>query len=262
MTVTMKVGAKTPGPQDPGTNRTVVDQAKQDKSPRRRVLSPLVQESTPAIIARKLHDAIANGDFAPGSQLTESGLAADLGVSRGPLREAMQRLTAEGLLVSHRNRGLFVVSMEEDDIRDMYVARTAVERAAVQQVIAHREQEAVEALGGAVDAMRVFVDEPNGAGMAEADMAFHQTLVEYAGSQRLSRLHETILVETRMCLRAMRGTYSSGKDRIDEHQALVDAIAAGDAAAADALMIEHMADGLRRLLGNGEDAVNLQVARG
>ena len=65
-----------------------------------------------------------------------------------------------------------------------------------------------------------------------------------------------------MCLRAMRGTYSSGKDRIDEHQALVDAIAAGDAAAADALMIEHMADGLRRLLGNGEDAVNLQVARG
>ncbi|WP_439030051.1 GntR family transcriptional regulator [Gordonia terrae] len=262
MTVTMKVEDESAGPEDPGSARTVVRQGKQGASLRRRVLSPLVQESTPAIIARKLHDAIANGDFPPGSQLTESGLAADLGVSRGPLREAMQRLTAEGLLVSHRNRGLFVVSMDDDDIRDMYVARTAVERAAVQQVIRHREQEAVDSLGEAVDVMREFIDEPNGAGMAEADMAFHQTLVEYAGSQRLSRLHETILVETRMCLRAMRGTYSSGKDRIDEHQALVDAIAAGDAAAADALMIAHMADGLRRLVGDDENAADPQVARG
>ncbi|MBD0863485.1 GntR family transcriptional regulator [Gordonia sp. zg691] len=262
MTVTMKVDAETPGPDDPGASQTPVHQRKQGGSARRRVLTPLVQESTPAIIARKLHNAIANGDFPPGSQLTESGLAADLGVSRGPLREAMQRLTAEGLLVSHRNRGLFVVSMEDDDIRDMYVARTAVERAALQQVIAHREDDAVRALGEAVEAMREFIDEPNGAGMAEADMGFHQTLVDFAGSQRLSRLHETILVETRMCLRAMRGTYSSGKDRIAEHQMLVDAIAAGDAAAADALMIEHMADGLRRLIGDGAGAGNLQAVSG
>ncbi|MFW0787721.1 GntR family transcriptional regulator [Gordonia sp. CPCC 206044] len=219
---------------------------------RKRVLTPLVQESTPAIIARKLHDAIAGGDFPPGSQLTESGLAADLGVSRGPLREAMQRLTAEGLLVGHRNRGLFVVSMEADDIRDMYVARTAVERAAIEQVIARRSPSAVEELGTAVGRMREFIDDPNGAEMAEADMVFHQTLVEHAHSERLSRLHETILVETRMCLRAMRGTYSSGKERIDEHQALVDAVAAGDAPAADELMIEHMKDGLHRLVGTDE----------
>ncbi len=228
------------------------DRAQGNGSGRKRVLTPLVQESTPAIIARKLHDAIASGNFPPGSQLTESGLAADLGVSRGPLREAMQRLTAEGLLVSHRNRGLFVVSMDDDDIRDMYVARTAVERAAIEQVIARRSQAAVEDLGAAVERMRAFVDEPNGAEMAEADMQFHQTLVEHAHSQRLSRLHETILVETRMCLRAMRGTYSSGKERIEEHQALVDAIAGEDAATADRLMIEHMKDGLRRLVEDGE----------
>ncbi|GAB91163.1 GntR family transcriptional regulator [Gordonia rhizosphera] len=228
------------------------DRAQGNGPGRKRVLTPLVQESTPAIIARKLHDAIASGNFPPGSQLTESGLAADLGVSRGPLREAMQRLTAEGLLVSHRNRGLFVVSMDDDDIRDMYVARTAVERAAIEQVIARRSPAAVEELGAAVERMRAFVDDPNGAEMAEADMRFHQTLVEHAHSQRLSRLHETILVETRMCLRAMRGTYSSGKERIEEHQALVDAIADEDAATADRLMIEHMKDGLHRLVEDDE----------
>lgn len=223
---------------------------------RRRVLQPLVRESTPAIIARKLHDAIGNGEFAPGDQLTEAGLAADLGVSRGPLREAMQRLTAEGLLVSHRNRGLFVVSMDDDDIRDMSIARTAVERAATAQLIAEGGQEAVDALNDALRQMSRHVDEPNGADMAAADLRFHQTLVEHAHSKRLSRLHETIVVETRMCLRAMRGTYASGKERIDEHQALVDAVAAGDARHADALVIEHIADGLERLIGTGtrEDA--------
>ena len=245
--MTVAIGVASPG-SAPGGDGTSAHQRERRAGGRRRVLTPLVQESTPAIIARKLHNAIANGDFPPGAQLTESGLAADLGVSRGPLREAMQRLTAEGLLVSHRNRGLFVVSMDDDDIRDMYVARTAVERAAVEQVIAQRDPDAMSELAAAVDAMRAYVDEPNGAGMAEADMRFHQTLVELAGSQRLSRLHETILVETRMCLRAMRGTYASGKERIDEHQALVDAIAAGEAQAADELMKEHMADGLRRLV--------------
>lgn len=233
----------------------------QDKSQgRKRILTPLVQESTPAIIARKLHDAIASGNFPPGSQLTESGLAADLGVSRGPLREAMQRLTAEGLLVSHRNRGLFVVSMEEDDIRDMYVARTAIERTAIEQVIVSGDQAAIDDLNAAVSRMRGFIDDPNSAEMAEADMEFHQILVEHAHSQRLSRLHETILVETRMCLRAMRGTYSSGKERIDEHQALVDAIASGDATAADTLMIEHMKDGLHRLVGADESSGAVSTA--
>lgn len=60
-----------------------------------------------------------------------------------------------------------------------------------------------------------------------------------------------MIVETRICLRAMRGTYSSGKERIDEHQALVDAIAARDTATADSLMIAHMSDRLRRLIGDG-----------
>ncbi len=218
------------------------------RAARSRVLEPLVQESTPAIIARQLRAAIAGGDFAPGSQLTESGLAADLGVSRGPLREAMQRLTQEGLLVSYRNRGLFVITMDDDDIRDMYVARTAIERAALEQVILRSPDEAVDVLGVCVEEMERYADEPNGPQIADADMGFHHALVELAGSPRLSRLHETILVETRMCLGAMRGTYASSEERISEHRRLVEAIAARDIKAADEIMIDHMRDGLRRII--------------
>ena len=215
---------------------------------RSRVLEPLVQESTPAIIARQLRNAIASGDFPPGCQLTESGLAAELGVSRGPLREAMQRLTQEGLLVSHRNRGLFVITMDDDDIRDMYVARTAVERAALEQVILRTPDEAAGVLADRVADMERYADDPNGPQIADADMAFHHTLVELSGSPRLSRLHETILVETRMCLGAMRGTYVSAEERIDEHRRIVDAIEARDMKLADQCMISHMSDGLRRII--------------
>lgn len=215
---------------------------------RRRVLAPLVQESTPAIIARQLRAAIAEGEFPPGSQLTEAGLAADLGVSRGPLREAMQRLTQEGLLVSHRNRGLFVISMDDDDINDMYVARTAIERAALAQVVARHDDEDLALLRAAIDHMQQFADDPNGREIADADMAFHAQLVECARSPRLSRMHETVLVETRMCLGAMRGTYVSAQARIDEHTDLLRAVEACDPESADQLMIAHMRDGLSRIM--------------
>ena len=90
----------------------------------------VAQESTPAIIADKLRQAIGHGELKPGAQLGEAELARKFGVSRGPVREAMSRLTQEGLLVPIRNRGLFVREMTADDIRDMYLAREAIERAA------------------------------------------------------------------------------------------------------------------------------------
>jgi DNA-binding GntR family transcriptional regulator len=95
----------------------------------------LAQESTPAIIADKLRQAIGHGELKPGAQLGEAELARKFGVSRGPVREAMSRLTQEGLLLSIRNRGLFVIHMTADDIRDMYLAREAIERAAARKII-------------------------------------------------------------------------------------------------------------------------------
>ncbi|MGK2853380.1 MAG: GntR family transcriptional regulator, partial [Microbacteriaceae bacterium] len=74
-------------------------------------IGPLMQKSTPSIIADKLRAAIGYGELKPGEQLGEAELARQLGISRGPLREGMQRLTQEGLLVAIRNRGLFVVEL-------------------------------------------------------------------------------------------------------------------------------------------------------
>lgn len=211
-------------------------------------LEPVVQESTPALIARSLRRAISSGEFPPGTQLGEAALARQLGVSRGPLREAMQRLTQEGLLVSHRNRGLFVPDLTPEAVSDMYLLRRAIERSAIQRVLQLGVQaEAADALDAVVDQMAGISEGTDSPEMVAADLDFHHELVEAARSDRLSRVHETVIVETSMCLRAMQSTYRPGEDRVAEHRELAAAIRAGDLERAWAALDEHMRDGLARL---------------
>ncbi|MGH3478799.1 MAG: GntR family transcriptional regulator, partial [Nocardioidaceae bacterium] len=98
-------------------------------------LERITRESTSSVIARQLRNAIIHGSIPPGAQLGEAELAGRLGVSRGPLREAMQRLVQEGLLRSEPNRGLFVIELTDDDVYDIYLARTAIERGAVAAIL-------------------------------------------------------------------------------------------------------------------------------
>lgn len=213
----------------------------------RPIIEPLVKESTPSIIAGKLRRAIAEGEFAPGAQLGEAELARELGVSRGPLREAMQRLTQEGLLLSIRNRGLFVITMTDADIHDMYRARTAVERAAAVWLAETSPREAASALSTSVKAMEAAAASDDVDALSRADLQFHEALVALAGSPRLSRMHGTLVTETRMCLNALRFTYPFGDDRAAEHQNIVDAIGNGDVEGLERLLASHMEDALQRL---------------
>jgi DNA-binding GntR family transcriptional regulator len=210
-----------------------------------RFIEPLAQESTPSIIADKLRKAIGHGELKPGMQLGEADLARKLGVSRGPLREGMQRLTQEGLLVAIRNRGLFVVDMTPDDVCDMYLAREAIERAAAQKILRGDHAAAGDALLDIVGQMAAATGDPTGVG--EADIAFHERLVELAASPRLRRMHQTFITETRMCIHALEETYAASDIRVGEHRALADAIGAGDAGLVDRLLSEHMEDAIERL---------------
>jgi DNA-binding GntR family transcriptional regulator len=210
-----------------------------------RFLEPLVRESTPSIIADKIRDAIGHGDIPAGAQLYEAELARTLGVSRGPLREGLQRLTQEGLLASVRNRGVFVIEMTPDNVSDMYAVRSAIERAAVGMIIRRDPKSAAESL------TRICAEMAGAEGVdgrSEFDIAFHEELVDLSQSPRLKRVHRTVITETRMCIHALATSYALSDGRVAEHQAIADAIGAGDPADADLLMVAHMDDALARLL--------------
>ncbi|MET8654861.1 GntR family transcriptional regulator [Nocardia aurea] len=210
---------------------------------------PVNKRSTAEMIADRLREAIMRGSLAPGSQLGEADLAARFEVSRGPIREAMQRLVSEGLLYSIRNRGIFVIELTIDDVIDIYRARTAIEGGALELILTSYRDRAEAALGPSVELMRAAAERGDPVGVSDADQAFHEALVECAGSPRLVRAARTLLIETRMCLGALQTTYPDLRDQAREHVDLRAAVAAGPPQRARALLVEHMEDAVQRLAG-------------
>ncbi|MFR9751825.1 GntR family transcriptional regulator [Nocardia sp. 004] len=208
---------------------------------------PVNRQSTAERIADRLREAIMRGSLAPGTQLGEADLAAQFAVSRGPLREAMQRLVSEGLLHSIRHRGIFVIELTLDDIIDIYRARTALEGGALELILDGRRTLAYKALEPSIEDMLAYAEKGDAVGVSDADQAFHQALVESAASPRLVRAARTLLIETRMCLGALQTTYPDLLEQAREHIDLREAIATAPPARARALLIEHMDDAVHRL---------------
>jgi len=211
-------------------------------------LEPVSRRSTAAIVADRLRRAIMRGTFPPGAQLGEVEIAARLGVSRGPLREAMQRLVAEGLVRSERHRGLFVRDLDAADVRDVYTARAAIERAAGLLILAGDRTEAVLLLTAALADMEAAAAAGDAIALADADHRFHQQLVAASGSPRLRRMADTLLVETRMCLAALQDNPPPPAELVADHRVLRDAVRDGDADRLVATLDAHMADAVVRIL--------------
>ncbi|WP_301176704.1 GntR family transcriptional regulator [Actinomadura geliboluensis] len=210
-------------------------------------LEPVPRKSTVELVSDELREAIMYGSLEPGAQLGEAELAGRLGISRGPLREAMQRLVQEGLLVSEPHRGLFVITLDEGDVEDVYLARLAIEREACRLIMARNRGEAVARLTDALDALVEAAQQRDRVAMSDADQAFHEVLVSSSGSPRLERMAHTLLVETRMCLNALQDTYPEPSDLVEEHRRLADAIGDGEEERLLVLIEEHMTDSIQRL---------------
>ena len=214
-------------------------------------LGPLQIESTPSLAAARIRAGIFDGTFRPGGQLNEVELARELGVSRGPIREAFQRLIHEGLLHAERNRGVFVVALDEQSIRDVYFVRDAVERAAALRLAGQRDQEALGKLEKVLHSMELAMD-GEWPDLVAIDLEFHQSLVSAAGSPRLARAFEPIYAETRLCLSYLEPHYERRRDLFDEHRAIFEAIGSGeDTGLIERLIREHMSESAAKLAGDG-----------
>jgi DNA-binding GntR family transcriptional regulator len=190
-------------------------------------LQPVSAQSTAERIAEQLRRLIVRGDLAPGSRLGEVGLAGQLRVSRGPVREALARLVQEGLAVSIPNRGVFVVQLGPEDVADVYVARRAVEREAVTTLHRSRDPAALAALDAIVVAMADAAAAGDRTRLGEMDLHFHEALVASSGSPRLVRMFSTLAAETRLCLAAVAAAYPEAQAIVAEHRELVELIANG-----------------------------------
>ncbi|MEV0804980.1 GntR family transcriptional regulator [Micromonospora sp. NPDC050200] len=195
------------------------------------------------VVTGLLRDRILDGEFPPGTQMNEVELAAYFEVSRGPLREAMQRLVQEGLLVSYPRRGIFVPALTSEDLEDIFVARQAIEREALRRVTARGVSAGLVAdLEVIVARMKDAAARADKSALAALDLAFHRRLVGAAGSTRLDRLYGLIANEMRLCFRMIVDSYSDRSDLSAEHEQLLHVIASGDKSAARTLLDHHFGD--------------------
>lgn len=219
-------------------------------------LDPLQRRATVEVVADALRGRIIDGTFAPGSQLGEVQLAAQLGVSRGPVREALQRLIQEGLLVGRPHRGVFVIELDEDDVADVYLARGAVERAAADLVVGQPDEVRLRPLVRLVERMAAAAERGRWVTVVSLDRRFHQALVDAAGSPRLTRMYGTLMAETAICIGALESAYPVRRELVEEHAGLLDALQRGDGATVRARIDEHLAQAVAHLRGRaGEPGV-------
>jgi DNA-binding GntR family transcriptional regulator len=196
-----------------------------------------------------LRELVLTGEIAPGERLNEVGIAQRLGISRGPLREAIRHLVSEGLLVLVPHRGAHVPKAGADEVQALFELRTALECAAAELAASRRTEADLARLREVSDESRR--NYQAGARFPHRlDLAFHRALLEAARSPQIAE--QVRLVQQRVVL------LRSGLDddpphqraSMDDHDALVEAVADGDPDAAGEIMRRHLARVRTQMLTN------------
>lgn len=202
--------------------------------PKAKVVAPSMVEQTCAI----LRERIRTGELSPGTRLRQEVLAEELGVSRTPLREALRLLAADGLIELEPNRGAVVTALSRDAQVQFWEARVALEPAAARLGAERRDPAALADMATAIREQRAAAAD----GGFAANRAFHLALVRSAGNPHLDRFAETLWVQSvgTVIYAAQTPDRDAAGGYADAHQAILDAITAGDAERAERLTREHI----------------------
>lgn len=209
---------------------------------------PVVDDALPVAerVYRRLRDAIASGELPPRGRLSERDISASLGVSTSPVKAALARLEAEGMVVTQPRRGTWVAFAPEK-LSEMGLIRAALEGVAARLAAGRITEAQLAALGAIVEALRAATAAHDAAVLAEANESYHQLVLAAADNAFLTN-----------AVKALRGYYLMTRNRMRtaqleplkaqaEHEAILAALAARDGAAAEAAMRAHIARSVETL---------------
>ncbi len=192
------------------------------------------------LVCESLREAIRTGLLRPGERLMEIQLAEELGVSRTPVREAIRKLDQEGFVVMMPRRGAYVANMSIRDVNEIFEIRTALESLSNGLAAERITGEELEELQTLLVQIGKYIEEDNMDKIVDTDIEFHELLYRVSRNSRL----EGIISNLREQLTRFRTLSMSHPGRLEatleEHRAIVDAIAKGDVGAAQRAAEYHM----------------------
>jgi DNA-binding GntR family transcriptional regulator len=188
-----------------------------------------------------LRDAILDGDLKPGQPLTETDLAAQLGVSRAPLREAMQVLNAEGLVEAIPYRGTTVKTLTKSDIEEVYSLRILLETFALRRIIERGDPDDVRQLRDLYTHMVVVAKQGNITRVSEIDREFHHTLIALSRHNLLLSVWHGVAMRVRQIMALRNRQNRDVMQVVRNHLPIIDAIEQRDYTLAENILREHIA---------------------
>jgi len=188
-----------------------------------------------------LREAIITGEIKPGQQLVETELAASLGVSRAPLREALQILSAEGLAETIPYHGTTVRRLTKADIEELYSLRSVLETFAIRRVIELHDPQHALVLRECFERMLAAAEAGALKQVNQIDREFHDTIIELTGHSLLLTSWSVVSMRVRQVMALLNRRNSDLKRIAYNHVPIIEAIEAGDTEIAVQLMEKHVA---------------------
>ncbi|PWJ20205.1 GntR family transcriptional regulator [Jannaschia seohaensis] len=191
-------------------------------------------------VAERLRDMIVKGDLPPGARIVERRISADLNVSRTPVREALKLLRADGLIEISMHRGAQVTRYTEKEAEDLFDLIAVIEGLAAERLAERLTARTLRRLEDLHVRMLKEYEARDTSAYFDTNTEIHDTIVEEAGNLILAESHRRVMV------RARRGRFMAIVDAdrwlqaVNEHEAVMAAFRARDAAAAGAIWREHL----------------------
>jgi DNA-binding GntR family transcriptional regulator len=218
--------------------------------------------SLASLVAQEIEGLILSGALAAGERLNEQALAARLGVSRGPVREAVRGLERSGLVVGVRNQGSYVRQVSAEEALEIYDLRAAITGLACARLAAQATRAQLAELRALLRRMEQARRGDDPPAYYAANLAFHAALLAHGGGPRTHRLYEELGNELHLYRRRALVEPENMRESNAEHAAILRAIAAGDAAAARAAGEAHIAGGKRRFQATDSGAPQTAARKG
>jgi len=200
------------------------------------------------IVREAVERMIVSGDLVAGARINEQHLATRLGVSRGPVREALRALERTGLVESVANLGTFVREVGVDEACEMYEMRGVVFGFACARLAGQSTGEQRAALRALVTDMDAAIDAANASEYYRLNLCFHDTIMEFAGHRRANRIYQDLVREGHLFRQRSLLPVTAMRASNAEHIAIVEAIAAGDVSEARRMAEIHHLGGKTRWL--------------
>lgn len=213
-------------------------------------------------VASRLRAAILSGAFAPGERLREEQMARALGVSRGPVREALAELERQGLVVLNRNRGAVVAQLSRDDLEELYTLRLAIEELAIRRAAEASDPEAITQMQSVIDGMQSAIDRGiTEQEAAEFDLGFHDLIYDAADHRRLKDTWTNMRPQIHVLLLNRNVADVDFREMlVSGHQVLLDCIAESDPDCAATHLREHLGGSYERVSRSLERQLEQQAA--